>query len=105
MKYLVVYSLHLRKICAGNGYQWFSKPTGAEKGKTLARNIIFVKLPSSPELENILDPAHAFQKFFSDDILETIVEYFNQKIRFARLKYNKEAAIVSEINLEELIEK
>lgn len=55
-----------------------------------------------PNVRNILDPVHAFQIFFSDNVLNQIVEYTNQKIRFARQKYSTETATFSETSLEEI---
>lgn len=86
-----------------NGYQWFSKPTVTAKGKTPAKNIVYVKPGPPPELRNILDPVRAFQQFISDEILEIIVQYTNQKIRSVKQNYKREeAAIVAETSLEEL---
>ncbi|XP_026331127.1 piggyBac transposable element-derived protein 4-like [Hyposmocoma kahamanoa] len=87
-----------------NRFRWSSEPPHY-RSRTLQHNIVLEKEGVKPEYRTAINasstPLDIWSKFFTDDILNKIVQHTNQKIREIRPKYNKQTN-VQDIDLIEL---
>lgn len=68
---------------------WYKKPVASKFSKTNKKNIIKIFPGPKPCARDITDYGSAFLKFFTNDIIEHIIECTNLEIQKMRLNYDR----------------
>lgn len=85
-----------------DGYKWSDTPPISEKGKTPARNVVYIRPGRVGPAKALSEPLDAFLLIFNDDVLSDILIYTNQRIVVLQEKYKTQNASTSLTSISEL---
>lgn len=86
-----------------NGFKWYSQPLVSKKTRTSAKNIVLHLPGPKGKAKDTKNVKEIWQLFFTDDILDIIVDSTNREIELRKSKYTSKQRYLQEIDKAELM--
>lgn len=86
-----------------NGFKWYSQPLVSKRTRTSSKNIVLHLPGPKGRAKDTKNLKEIWQLFFTDEILDIIVDSTNREIELRKLKYTTEQRYLQEINKTELM--
>lgn len=86
-----------------NGFQWFSQPLLSKRTRTSKKNIVLHLPGPKGNARKVNSIKEIWQLYFTDNILERIVENTNKEIMIRREKFTSEQRYIQDTNKTELM--